>query len=77
MATKLRSYTDANWTTYADANWTKTRSTTGYVILLAGAAIAHASRWKHRITMSKCEAELISLADCAIELLYIQGLFEF
>ena len=29
---------------YADANWTTTRSTTGYVITLAGAAIAYASR---------------------------------
>ena len=68
-ATKLRAYADANWTT--------TRSTTGYVITLAGAAIAHVSRRQHCIAMSTCEAELIALADCAIELLYIIGLLEF
>ena len=62
---------------YADANWTTTRSTTGYVITLAGAAIAHASRRQHYIAMSTCGAELIDLADCAIELLYILGLLEF
>ena len=54
---------------YADANWTTTRSATDYVITLAGAAIAHALRRQHCIAMSTCEAELIALADCAIELL--------
>jgi hypothetical protein len=62
---------------YADANWTTTRSTTGFVIMLAGGAIAHASRRQHCISMSTCEAELIALADCAIELLYIIGLLLF
>jgi hypothetical protein len=62
---------------YADANWTTTRSTTGFVIMLAGGAIAHASRRQHCISMSTCEAELIALADCAIELLYIIGLLRF
>ncbi len=32
---------------YADAKWTTTRSTTGYVIMLAEAAILHASRRQH------------------------------
>ena len=41
---------------YADANWTTTRSTTGYVIMLAGAAIVHASRRQHCIARSTCEA---------------------
>jgi len=49
---------------YADANWTTTRSTTSFVIMLAGGAIAHASRRQHCISMSTCEAELIALADC-------------
>jgi len=59
---------------YADANWTTTRSTTGFVIMLAGGALTHASRRQHCISMSTCEAEVIALADCAIELLYIIGL---
>ena len=55
---------------YCDANWTTTRSTTGYVIMLAGAAMTCISRRQHCITMSSCEAELVALADCAIELLH-------
>ena len=62
---------------YADSNWSTTRSTTGYVIFLGGAVIASASRRQHCITMSSCEAELVALADAAIELLYIRGLLEF
>jgi len=62
---------------YADANWSVTRSTTGFCILLAGGAVATASRRQHCITMSTCEAELVALADAAIELLYIKGLAEF
>ena len=62
---------------YADSNWTETRSTTGFVIMLAGATISHVSKRQHCITMSSCEAELIALCDCAIELLYIAGLSGF
>ena len=50
---------------------TTTRSTTGYIIMLAGAAIVAASRRQHCITMSSCEAELVALCDAAIELLHI------
>ena len=59
---------------YADSNWGIGRSTTGYVIMLGGAAIVAASRRQHCISMSSCEAELIALADLAIELLYVRGL---
>ena len=45
------------------------RSTTGFCIMLAGAAITSVSRRQHCITMSSCEAELVALADCAIELI--------
>ena len=62
---------------YADSNWTETRSTTAFVIMLAGATISHVSKRQHCITMSSCEAELIALCDCAIELLYIAGLSGF
>ena len=56
---------------FADSNWATTRSVTGYVIMLAGASIAAVSRRQHCITMSSCEAELVALADLAIELLHI------
>ena len=56
---------------FADANWSLTRSTTGYAIMLAGAAIVSVSRRQHCITMSSCESELVALCDLAIELLHI------
>ena len=62
-ATKLKAF--------ADSNWAITRSVTGFVIMLAGACITAVSRRQHCITMSSCEAELVALADVAIELLHI------
>ena len=62
---------------FADSDWSVTRSTTGYVIMLAGAAIVAASRRQHCITMSSCEAELVALADLAIELLHIVEVVNF
>ena len=62
---------------FADSNWAVTRSTTGFVIFLGNAAIGHACRRQHCISMSSCEAELVALADLAIELLYIIGLLTF
>ena len=56
---------------YADSNWGVTRSVTGFIIMLAGAAVVAVSRRQHCITMSSCEAELVALAECAIELLHI------
>ena len=62
---------------YADANWDITRSVTGFLIMLAGGTILSCSKRQHCISMSSCESELIALADCAIELLYILNLLEF
>ena len=45
--------------------------------MLGNAAISSASRRQHCITMSSCEAELVALADCAIELLFIIGVLQF
>ena len=62
---------------YADSDWSTTRSTTGYVIFLAGAAISTGCRRQHCITMSSTEAELVALCDLAIELIYVKGLVTF
>jgi hypothetical protein len=56
---------------YADSNWSVTRSTTGFVIMLCGAAVCAVSRRQRCITLSSCEAELVALCDAAIELLHI------
>ena len=56
----------------SDSDWSVRRSTTGFVIILACGAIAHASRRQHCIALSSTEAELMALADLAVELLYIR-----
>ena len=64
-------------TAKADTNWSERRSATGFAIMLAGASINPASlthsRRQHCITMSSTEAELVGLADCAIELIHVDG----
>ena len=79
LCTTFSSYVDGakELKAYADSNWATTRSTTGFAIFLGGAVIAHTSRRQHCITMSSCEAELVALADCAIELIYIRELLFF
>ena len=61
---------------YADSNWMEVRSTTGFCIMLGNAMVCGASRRQHCITMSSCEAELVALADCAIELLFVMGVLK-
>ena len=58
-------------------NWATTRSNSGFFIRLAGATISSASRRQHCIAMSSTEAELIALADCAVELLAVMGVTAF
>lgn len=55
----------------SDSDWSVRRSTTGFVIMLAMAAVAHGSRRQHCIALSSTEAEMMALADLAVELLYI------
>jgi hypothetical protein len=59
-------------TGFCDADWYVRRSTTGYVIKLAGGAISHGSRRQHCIAMSTTEAELMGLAELALEMLYVR-----
>ena len=54
-----------------------TRSTTGFCIFLGGAAIATCCQRQGCISMSTTEAELVALAACAIELIYIMQLLKF
>ena len=77
MGTFFTAHGDNKLKAFADANWTTTRSTSGFIVFLASSAIAHASRRQHCITMSSSEAELVALADLAIELIYLISLLEF
>ena len=49
----------------------------GFCMLLAGGVINCKSSRQHCITMSSCEAELVALADCAIELIHVIGVLKF
>ena len=62
---------------FSDSDWSITRSTTGFVLMLAGGAIGTVSRRQHCITMSSCEAELVGLADTSIELIHTIGVLTF
>ena len=77
LGTSFTKHGNAKLHAFADSNWSTTRSTTGFVIFLANGSVAHASRRQHCITMSSCEAELVALAELAIELLYVSGLASF
>ena len=61
----------------ADANWRSTRSTTGYCIFLANVGIVSCCQRQGCISMSTTEAELVALAQCAVELIYIMNLLAF
>ena len=56
----------------ADSNWRHTRSTSGFCIFLAGASISSCCRRQGCIAMSSTEAELVVLAECAIELICVK-----
>ena len=61
----------------ADSNWREVRSTSGYCIFLGGAVISHRCIRQKCIAMSSTEAELVALAECAIELVHVIGLVRF
>ena len=60
----------------SDANFTSHRSTTGKTVMYGGATVLHRARKQHCVSMSTCEAELIALADLALDLLYVQRVLE-
>ena len=61
----------------ADSDWSIKRSTTGYYIALAGGTVSHRSHRQHCIAMSSTEAEMMALADLALEMLYVMAVLAF
>ena len=75
-AFKLSALADSNWRPNAfklSALAPRTRSTSGFCIFLAGASISSCCRRQGCIAMSSTEAELVALAECAIELICVRG----
>ena len=56
---KCAAYSDADFAGDEDTR----RSTTGTIVMLAGAALMWRSRLQKLVTLSTCEAELVSLCD--------------
>ena len=69
--TPLYAYVDADW---AGCKLTR-RSTTGFVIMFANAAVCWGSRKQQVIALSSCESEYIAGCICGQEVMWIRSLF--
>jgi hypothetical protein len=65
---------------YADSDWAKcvdtSRSVTGYVFKLAGAAISWRSRLQKTVALSTSEAEYYAMGDAAKDCVFLRQLLE-
>ena len=64
---------------YADSDWASDpitrKSTTGYMVKLAGCVFAWNSRAQKTVALSSTEAEYMSLSDTSRQLIWIKNLF--
>jgi len=68
----LQAYSDADFAGDIETR----RSTTGYIIFLAGGPISWCSRKQPIIAQSTTEAEYVAAAECCKELIYLKTLLE-
>jgi len=70
---------DGGLMAYADSDWasdpTNRKSTTGYMVKLAGAIFSWNSRAQKTVALSSTEAEYMSLSDTSRQLIWIKSLF--
>jgi len=59
---------------YSDSDWAVQPSTTGWLIMLAGACVAYASKRQQCISLSSTEAEVMAASAAATEIVYQRGL---
>ena len=59
---------------WTDSDWSVMWSTTGVVLMLAGAAILCVSRRQHCITLSTTEAELMAMSAGSVDIVYMRTL---
>lgn len=67
---ELHAYVDADWAGCPDTR----RSTTGYVVKLAGSPVSWSSRRQRTVAMSTCEAEYVAGYKATQELIWIQNM---
>jgi hypothetical protein len=68
---ELVAYTDSDYAGDIDD-----RSTSGYVFLLSGGAVAWASKKQPVVTLSTTEAEFVAAASCACQCVWMRRLLE-
>ena len=57
---------------YCDSDWATSHATTGFALMLCGAAILHVSRRQHCIALSSTEAEIMAASEAAAETVYVR-----
>jgi len=57
---------------YVDSDWNVSHSTTGFVVLLAGAPISYSSKRQQCIALSSTEAEVMAASQAATEIAYLR-----
>jgi hypothetical protein len=67
---ELHAYVDADWAGCPDTR----RSTTGYVVKLAGSPVSWSSRRQRTVAMSTCEAEYVAGYKATQEIIWIQNM---
>ncbi|KAL4563757.1 hypothetical protein LXL04_027802 [Taraxacum kok-saghyz] len=69
---KLEVFTDSDF----DGDWNDVKSTSGYLVLWDGAAIAWSSKKQSIVALSSTEAEYVVAAACACQVIWIRGVLE-
>jgi hypothetical protein len=57
---------------FSDSDWSTVHSTTGIVLVIAGAPVSYASKRQQSIVLSSCEAEIMAASVTAIETVYVR-----
>ena len=73
-AVVYRKCDDAAPVAYSDNDWAVQPSTTGWIILMAGACVAYASKRQLCISLSSTEAEVMAASAATTEIVYQRGL---
>ena len=60
----------------SDADWAVVKSTSGYVFMLARAAVAYVSKKQVSIAMSSTEAEIMAASLAALEAVFLRGILK-
>ena len=58
---------------FSDADWNVTHSTSGWVVMLGGSAIAYGSKRQHSVALSSTEAEIMAASLAAAEIVHLRG----